>query len=212
MKNITLPLLLAFVVFSLTANSQEQDTLFMSKLMDKEWTKEFSLQTQFRVIKFEDGSSLTIGEKMKIGIPSGTNQSNSTAVGLFGSSTSRVNNFTYLLLGKPGMAMMSGAIYLSESSKGKEEIIEDIRLYRSKKESKPHTAVIIFNNPGIESAVTVLDVAFALQFGEIINPKAAMTSDQALAELKKAKDKLDLGLISQQQFDSLKVILSKIIK
>ena len=37
-------------------------------------------------------------------------------------------------------------------------------------------------------------------------------AEQALAELKKAKDKLDLGLITQQQFDSLKVVLSKIIK
>jgi hypothetical protein len=60
--------------------------------------------------------------------------------------------------------------------------------------------------------ISVLDLAFALQYGELINPNAAMTSEQALAELKKAKDKLDLGLITQQQFDSLKVVLSKIIK
>ena len=38
------------------------------------------------------------------------------------------------------------------------------------------------------------------------------TSDEALVELKKAKDKLDLGLITQQKFDSLKMELSKYIK
>lgn len=39
-----------------------------------------------------------------------------------------------------------------------------------------------------------------------------MTSDEALAELKKAKDKLDLGLISQEQYDQIKADLTKYIK
>jgi hypothetical protein len=34
----------------------------------------------------------------------------------------------------------------------------------------------------------------------------------ALAELKKAKDKLDLGLITQEDYDKLKAELSKYIK
>ena len=58
----------------------------------------------------------------------------------------------------------------------------------------------------------MLDLKFALQFGELINPKAAMTSDQALSELKRAKDKLDLGLITQEHFDSLRTVLSKYIR
>jgi hypothetical protein len=39
-----------------------------------------------------------------------------------------------------------------------------------------------------------------------------MTSDEALAELKKAKDKLDLGLISQEDFDKRKAELTPFIK
>ncbi len=38
------------------------------------------------------------------------------------------------------------------------------------------------------------------------------TSDEALIELKKAKDKLDLGLINQEEFEKLKIELSKYIK
>lgn len=202
--------LLVMLISSFTGYSQEQDTLFMSKLMDKDWTADFSAQTQFKFIKFEDGSVLGIGDKMKIGSPSGTNQSTSTQAGLFSSSTTRTNNFTYIMLGRMGMAMMGGVNYLPENFKGRDVEIENIKLYKSKKEGKPHGASIIFNNPGAD--ISVLDLAFALQYGEIVNPKAAMTSEQALAELKKAKDKLDLGLITQQQFDSLKVVLSKIIK
>jgi hypothetical protein len=147
---------------------------------------------------------------MKFGNPSGTNQSNTTQAGLFSSSTTRTNNYTYIMLGRMGAAMMGGVTYLPETFKGREAEIENIKLYKSKKEGKPHGASIIFNNPGMD--ISVLDLAFALQYGELINPNAAMTSEQALAELKKAKDKLDLGLITQQQFDSLKVVLSKIIK
>jgi|LauGreDrversion4_2_1035121.scaffolds.fasta_scaffold288406_2 hypothetical protein len=202
--------LLAFVLMSFSVFAQEQDTLFMSKLMDKEWAQDFGNQTQFKFIKFEDGSVLGIGDKMKFGNPSGTNQSNTTQAGLFSSSTTRTNNYTYIMLGRMGAAMMGGVTYLPETFKGREAEIENIKLYKSKKEGKPHGASIIFNNPGMD--ISVLDLAFALQYGEVINPKAAMTSEQALAELKKAKDKLDLGLITQQQFDSLKVVLSKIIK
>ena len=39
-----------------------------------------------------------------------------------------------------------------------------------------------------------------------------MTSDEALSELKKAKDKLELGLINQEQFEEIKLELKKYIK
>lgn len=50
----------------------------------------------------------------------------------------------------------------------------------------------------------------AIKVGEM--KTKGMTSDDALLELKKAKDKLDLGLITQAQFDSLKSVLVKYIK
>jgi len=39
-----------------------------------------------------------------------------------------------------------------------------------------------------------------------------MTSDEALAELKKAKDKLDLGIITQEEFNVLRSELAPLIK
>lgn len=60
-----------FLVFlfliSINIHAQEKDTLFMSKLMDKDWAKDFRSQTQFKFIKFEDGSVLGIGDKNEIG-------------------------------------------------------------------------------------------------------------------------------------------------
>lgn len=50
----------------------------------------------------------------------------------------------------------------------------------------------------------------AIENGEI--KSFGMTSDEALSELKKAKDKLDLGLITKEEFDNKKSELSKYIK
>lgn len=50
----------------------------------------------------------------------------------------------------------------------------------------------------------------ALSTGEI--KSVGYTSDQALNELKKAKDKLDLQIINQNQYDSIKSVLMKFIK
>lgn len=55
-----------------------------------------------------------------------------------------------------------------------------------------------------------IKVEKALETGEL---KAnGISSDAALAELKKLKDKLDLGLISQEQFELKRSELSKFIK
>lgn len=201
---------LLMATISTIALGQSTDTLFVSKLADMEWTKNYGNSTQFKFIKFEDGSVLGIGDKMMFGAPSGTNQSSNEQTGLFSSSTTRTNNFSYIMLGRMGSAVMGGVTYLPETFKGREAQIENIKMFRSKKSSVPSAAWIIFQNPGMD--ITVLDLKFALQYGELINPKAAMTSDQALAELKRAKDKLDLGLITQHHFDSLRTVLSQFIK
>ena len=50
----------------------------------------------------------------------------------------------------------------------------------------------------------------AVAVGEVITN--VMSSDDALAELKKQKDKLDLEIISQAEYDSIKAVLIKYIK
>lgn len=55
-----------------------------------------------------------------------------------------------------------------------------------------------------------IKLEMAIETGEI--KSFGMTSDEALTELKKDKDKLELGLITQQKYDSLKIELAKYIK
>lgn len=55
-----------------------------------------------------------------------------------------------------------------------------------------------------------IDIENAIAAGEI--KSFIMTSDEALSELKKCKDKLDIGLITQEKYDSIKAVLVKFIK
>lgn len=198
-----------FVCYSLNAVSQSADTLIVSKLAEIEWTKQYSNSTKFGYVKFADGTVLKVGDKMRLGVPSGTNQSSNVSTGLAGSTNNKTNTFSFIMLGRMGTAVMSGITYLPDGYKGREVTIENIKMYKSNKKDRPSTGSIIFQNPGMD--ISVLDLKSALEFGEVINLKARMTSDQALAELKKAKDKLDLGLITQAKFDSLRNVLSKYI-
>lgn len=56
----------------------------------------------------------------------------------------------------------------------------------------------------------ILNIDEALSKGEV--KSKVMSSDEALAELKKAKDKLDLGLITQEEFNALRAELAPLIK
>jgi len=207
MKKIILLVLLGF---SISASAQLADTLFVSKLNDAEWVKSIPNSTKFKFLKFADASTIQIGDKMILGKPSGTNQSNQQTAGIFSSTNQTVNNFTYLMLGRMGSAILNGITYLPEAFKGKEVEIEDIKFAKNGKKATNAGVMIIFKNPGMD--ITVLNLDFALQYGELINPKASMTSDKALSELQKAKTKLDLGVISQEEYENIKKDLIKIIK
>lgn len=201
--------LIIIILFGLSTSiaGQSRDTLYQAKINDAGWTQFYSKSADFKTIKFTDGSVLKIGDKMRIGRPSGTNQSS----GFLGQSNISVNSFSYLMVGRIGGVILSGVFtYLPETFKGVEVEIEDIKLKKSVKRGINSSVMIIFNNPGKD--ITLLDLDAALKYGELINPKAVMTSDEALAELQKAKTKLDLGVISQQEYDIKKGELMKLIK
>jgi hypothetical protein len=50
----------------------------------------------------------------------------------------------------------------------------------------------------------------AMASGEV--KTKGITSDEAMSQLKKGKDKLDLGIITQEEFDKMREELSKYIK
>lgn len=196
--------------FHLSAFSQIKDTLLVTKLKDAEWVKTYANSTKFKSIKFEDGSVLHIGDMMAFGRPSSYNQSYRQSNDIFGNTGQSVNNFSYIMLGRMIDVIVTGIKYLPETFKGKNAEIVEIKFIKNTKKAIIGDVILIFQNPWMD--ITVLNLDAALKFGELINPKAAITSDQALAELQKAKIKLDLGVITQEEYETIKKDLMKIIK
>lgn len=133
-----------------------------------------------------DGAIYRVGDKIKIGKPSS---------GGF---------FTYIYQGD---GILLPVTNLSAALSGTETAIKKITVWGNKRVGYSVTMRTVGY-----SGVANYGIQFenALTSGEIVG--YGLNSDQALAELKKAKDKLDLGLISQEEFDKLKAELSVYIK
>ena len=206
MKKVLLVLSLLLGVIE----SNAQDTLFVSKCSNIEWASNFRNSDEFNFIQFEDGSILKVGDKMKLGKPSGTNETKTVNKGLFSGSVTNENQFSYIMLGKMAQQMMGGMTYAPESFKNREVVIKGLKIIHSGL-SKNSVAVpyLIYENPVMD--ITTFNLKAALDNGELINPNRPMNRIEAIAKLKEAKDLVDLGMMSKEDFEKLKAELTPLI-
>jgi hypothetical protein len=135
----------------------------------------------------KDGTHYKIGEKLKIGTPQGGNQT-----------------FTYVL---EKMGVLSQSTPCPARCAGLEFPIEG---FRAGGKGQNFRMWAKLKTGGFWHAPVIVNFESALESGELIG--RGYTSDQALAELKKWKDKLDLELITQAEYEAKKAELSKFIK
>jgi hypothetical protein len=133
-----------------------------------------------------DGAEYKIGDRIKIGIPS--------------------NNKTFSYI-EEGDGIFLPITNLSTNYSGHETEIK--RIWVSGNDRSGY--FVKFRTKG-DSGISNYTIMFekALETGEVKG--FGKSSDQALTELKKAKDKLDLGLITQDEFNKLRTDLGKFIK
>lgn len=134
----------------------------------------------------KDNLVFNVGDRLKIGRPSSVAQT-----------------FIYIT----EMDALTGTERLSAGYSGFETEIKRIRVGGNKRIGY---AVILYTKGVWGPSTFLINIENALATGEIRS--SVMTSDEALAELKRAKDKLDLGLITQQEFEKLKAELAPLIK
>jgi hypothetical protein len=133
----------------------------------------------------KDGAVYKIGDKIKIGVPS----SNKT--------------FAYIT---EGDGFILPITQLLASSSGQNAAIKRIDIGGSKRTGF-YASMRCKGLTGLSNYSVQLENA--IETGEI--KSFGMTSDEALEYLKKAKDKLELGLITKERYDSVKTELSKFI-
>lgn len=133
-----------------------------------------------------DGGVYNIGDRIKIGVPS----SNKT--------------FAFIWMGDGIITPLES---LPAAQSGTETEIKKIVVTGNKRIGYS----VNMRTKGIIGLLNyTIQFENALSTGEIKG--TGMTSDEALEELKKAKDKLDLGLITQEEFDKIKAELTPFIK
>ncbi len=133
-----------------------------------------------------DGGIYKVGDKLKIGVPS--------------------SNKTFAFITK-GDAILTPIESVSSNASGNETEIKRINLVGNKRTGP---FVTMRTKGAIGTVNYTIKFENAIASGEIKG--FGLTSDEALSELKKAKDKLDLGLITQYEFNAIKLRLAAFIK
>lgn len=141
---------------------------------------------KFSYYESKSGYIYKIGDRLKIGVP--------------------FSNKTFAFITE-GDGILFPITPLTISASGQESEIKKIWISGTKRSG--YFAMI--RSKGI-TGLSNYTITFenAIENGEL--KSFGKTSDEALVELKKAKDKLDLGLITQEDFDKLKAELIKYVK
>ena len=122
--------------------------------------------------------------------------------------TSDGKTYRYMWERMNAMHILGGVFTSPISGKlaGKTGVIKNIIVRGNKKTGHEVTVVV---GIGATSRIEVRPFEMALESGEIVS--LGKTKEGAMKELKEAKDMLDLGLITKEQFEAKKAELSKYI-
>jgi hypothetical protein len=160
--------------------------LFSQELKYSELSSGVKPKGDFTSYVAKDGAVYNIGDKITLGVPS----SNKT--------------FAYITEGD-GIFLPITLLYASAS--GQNAAIKRIDIGGSKRTGY----FVSMRCKGLTGLSNYsIQLENAIETGEV--KSFGMTSDEALAELKKAKEKLDLDIITQVKYDSLKAEYTKFIK
>ena len=202
MIRLTVVLVMMTVAFSMNAQKKtnKAELFDMSLSVDKQ-KKLYKSKVEAQSIKFRDGSVIKLGDTLTIG----------------GSANKISNYYTTLQVGRYSLGMAiagSVPVMYGLTIKGTKVVVDKIRVWRTM-----GRVVVMADLKQLEvgkgamfSYVGCLNFEIAVTEGEIINPNAPMTRDQAIAKLKEAKELLDLDLMSKEEFNEIKVSVTSIIK
>ena len=193
MRKLILPLMLI-------ANSLYGQTLSYEQTQDITVTSNYSNGDTLSSYIMKDGSEIKVGTKLKFGSPLNANR-----------------KFTRLYFGEYslGKALLVTPEQLGDAYSGEEVVVTSIKVQHTKMNKNSPVQIMLFvQNPSVAALArnrTIFDLEMSIETKEVVNPNAAMTKEQAIAKLKEAKDLVDLGMMTQAEFDQLKEKLTPII-
>ncbi|TWP29354.1 hypothetical protein ETU08_07585 [Apibacter muscae] len=199
MKKISLFFLLTLCVFCFGQKLKEVETFNYNEFSDSNFRNKYSNNCIVGTYITEDGNSIKKGDTLKLGIPS-----NKQGTG---------GDFSFLIFGTLNGTLLRGIDYVNGTLTGNYITIEEIQIFRSMGTYgiKLQTQPVQGQKIPLTKYITVLNFDQAYNTGEILLTNAKITKEQAIKLLKEKKDLLDLGIITQEEFDRAKEELTPTI-
>ena len=168
------------------------DIRITSKELKKTHKNKFVVTNE---LTLKDGSKIKIGDTFQLG------------------ESSRKSSDTYasIIMGRytTAAALAGGVSYARATMIEADYILKDIKVTNYYGLVR---ATFFLKHSTSTSAISYITATDAsLDNGELINPNAPLTREEAIAKLKEAKDLMDLGMMSQEEFDALRKELTPII-
>lgn len=193
-------LLVALLLSTSIAFAQKQpiQSITYAQTQDIEYCSNVPHNTPVLECIAKDGAVIKKGTRLQIGVPS-TNM-----------------GFTWMLNGGKAGMMIGTATQLNATYQAEVIEIEELMVTHTKASKKSLLMVYLFGfnvatGKNLSGKRVVANYEVALEIGEVINANRPMNREEAIAKLKESKDLLDLGIITQSKYDSLKSALTPII-
>jgi hypothetical protein len=195
--------LLLLFLFTLSVNAQKLKTVDSFDLSTSfEETKRL-YKANFDVTKeliLKDGSKISIGDTIKLG-----------------ASSSKISNqYETIYIGRltlAGALLGSSQELASTSFEQNTYVLDKVNVWRSLGKTGVNVELRdVYFKSGILGSAYLTASDYSVTRGELINPNALMTREQAISKLKESKDLLDLEMMTQKEYDKIKAELSPIIK
>lgn len=215
---------LAIILISTTMFSQKTiDRLTFSDARNIDVFKSIKNNTQVTTYVAQDGAVLKVGDTLMIGTPSSSSTTHSANRSTGAYSTTR-SQFQTIQVGRPAgfssvLAAMNGEPPIMAGISLQEEIviIREIKVVHKGSKKKPLLIVMILGEQndrafGANKYLSTSSYEKSVLLGELRSVNSPMTRDQAISKLKESKNLLDLEMMTQEEYDMVKVELAPIIK
>lgn len=169
-----------------------------------------------------NGAVLSVGDTLILGRPSASESSSKLGFGAV--NTKSAARFSTIIYGKPAgfgnvMAAMGGETPNNPGTEMINQVVKivEITAYHQGSKKKPLIVSVLLGEQngrafGINKYMYLSNFENSMSLGEIKTKNTPLTSDEALAELKKAKDKFDLDLITEGEYNQIRERLKQFIK
>ena len=201
MKKVIFTVIISALTFGINAQKLKQVDTFDLSTSFEEVKKLYKAQFVVNeALILKDGSTLVVGDTIKLGP----------------SSNKISNDYETIFIGRltiGGALMGVQPVLASTSFERNTYVLSKAQVWRSmgKTGVKIELKDVNFKSGLLGSAyLTASD--YSVTRGEIINPNAPMTREEAIAKLKEAKDLFELDMMTKEEYDAIRIEVTPIIR